>query len=149
MNRSGLVLMLLALALLGVADSWYLAGSATSNTALSCDISGLSDCNLVAQSPYSRLWGIPLATYGLVFYAVLVVLGAAMLTLKSRSLPLILLIFTSIGAAASLIFLYVQFFLIEALCVYCLISAGIAFLTLGISRILWKWRNYVLPPVVE
>ena len=71
MNRSLLIGLLMALSLVGIADAVYLSLHVAAGTPLVCDIgAGLDGCNTVANSPYSLFLGIPLAYYGLVFYAV-------------------------------------------------------------------------------
>lgn len=143
MHRSVLLALVLALSFLGIADSWYLFQSAVTDTALTCDIgAGLDGCNIVAQSPYSQLLGIPLALYGVGFFALLFASGAALLLTPSRLLEKGLLALAAFGAAASVVFVYIQFFLIKALCIYCLLSAAITFALLYIA-----WRLYKGPKV--
>lgn len=139
MNRSLLIALILALSFLGIADSWYLYQSAITDTALSCDLgSGLDGCNIVAQSAYSRIFGVPLALYGVGFFALSFVLTAALSFMPSRMLYRALLALSAAGVAASAVFVYIQFALIKALCIYCIVSAGITVLLLGLSWLLWK-----------
>ena len=142
MQRSVLLALVLALSFLGIADSWYLFQSAVTDTALTCDIgAGLDGCNIVAQSPYSQLLGIPLALYGVGFFALLFAVGAALLLMPSRLLQKGLLALAAFGVAASVVFVYIQFFLIKALCIYCLLSAAITFVLLGVAWRLYKTRE--------
>lgn len=139
MNRSLLIVLILALSFLGIADSWYLYQSAITDSALSCDLgSGLDGCNIVAQSEYSRLFGIPLALYGVGFFALMFVLAGALLVTNARRLYEALVGLAVMATIASAIFVFIQLFLIKALCIYCIASAGIVFLLLGLSWILWK-----------
>lgn len=129
---------IIALALLGLADSWYLTESAMTDTPLICGPGMLEGCNAVAQSPYSKLLGIPLAMYGVLFYALTLMIALAITFFSRRSLPRYLLIITGGGALASVYFLFVQFFLIKALCVYCLLSAVISFALIALSWVVYK-----------
>ncbi|HRH55681.1 MAG TPA: vitamin K epoxide reductase family protein [Candidatus Paceibacterota bacterium] len=139
MSRSVLLALVLALSFLGVADSWYLYQSAVTDTALSCDIgAGLDGCNIVAQSPYSQLFDVPLALYGVLFFAIVFALSLALYFVQTRGMYRTLYGLGIFGALASIVFLYIQFALIQALCIYCIFSAGIAFLILFLARILWK-----------
>ncbi|MES2931647.1 MAG: vitamin K epoxide reductase family protein [Patescibacteria group bacterium] len=139
MNRSLLIVLILVLSFLGIADSWYLYQSAMTDTALSCDLgSGLDGCNIVAQSAYSRLFGVPLALYGVGFFALTFVLAASLSIVSSRRLSHVLLAVTLFGVAASAVFVFIQFALIKALCIYCIASAGIAVLICALSFTLWK-----------
>lgn len=139
MNRSLLIVLVLVLSFLGIADSWYLYQSAITDTALSCDLgSGLDGCNIVAQSEYSRLFDIPLALYGVAFFALTFVLGALVSVVSSRRLYQALLMVSIFGVAASAVFVFIQFVLIKALCIYCIASAAIAVLLCFISWTLCK-----------
>ena len=148
MTRTTLLNLLILLAALGLLDSLYLASHAVSNTALFCDIgAGLDGCNIVAQSPYSRFLGIPLAFYGVLFYALLLLGTFAAIWKHHRYLHRALLAIAGVGAVFSVVFLYVQLVLIQALCVYCIFSAVVAFASLGAD--LWlDLRHKNLPVVV-
>lgn len=139
MNRTTLVVLLALLSFFGIADSWYLYQSAVTETALSCDIgAGLDGCNIVAKSAYSHLMGIPLALYGVGFFSFLFALSLALLMNPTRVLHKGFLVLSALGSLASLVFLFIQFVLIKALCVYCIASAVAIFLILAVSWTLWK-----------
>jgi len=127
MKRIGVVGILI-LAFCGVANAAYIAQSRISGTPLLCNIQNLSGCNIVANSQYSQLFGIPLAEYGVLFYGILFVLAALELVLFDRFLRRVLQGASLIGILASLYFTAVQVFLIGAFCVYCLASSLIALL---------------------
>lgn len=139
---------ILVLSLLGIADAWYLFQSAVTDTALSCDIGGgLDGCNIVAKSVYSHLFGVPLALYGVGFFACICILSAGLLVVSHRYLNLALYVLTAVGALASVLFLGIQFFLIKAICVYCLASAGITFLMFFLAHTLWKRAHVPVLPL--
>lgn len=119
---------ILALAFIGLADAAYLAQSALSNTPLLCNLQGLSDCNIVAQSVYSHLFGIPLGVFGLMFYGVLFALAAVELVYTESLVRKGIQIVTTTGVLASVGFEFLQIFVIKALCVYCALSALLALL---------------------
>ena len=121
---------ILALAFLGLADSLYLAESAETGTPLICDVQNLTGCNIVAASQYSRVFGIPLAEYGVFFYGVLFVLAAIELALYNRFLRRTLQAVAVLGVLFSLYFSALQLFVINAFCIYCIASAIIALLVL-------------------
>ena len=122
------VVFILVLAFCGLADSSYLAQHEAAGTPLLCNIGSLSGCNIVAASPYSRLFGIPLAEYGVLFYGIVFVLAALELVVFDRLLRRALQVISLVGVGASLYFICVQVFVIGALCIYCLASALVAFL---------------------
>lgn len=127
------VLVLLVLSFAGLADSFYLAQHDTEKVSILCTGSDLSGCNIVAASPYSHFFGIPLAEYGVLFYAGMFILAALELLVLNRLLRRILQWAALGGAISSLYFVFVQLFVINALCAYCLTSAGISFLALIFS----------------
>lgn len=127
MKRAGVICIVL-LAFLGLADSLYLAQNEISNTPLICTVTNLSDCNIVATSQYARIFGIPLADFGVAFFGIVFVLAALELFLFNRLLRRLLQIVSLIGVASSLYFTFVEIFVIYALCIYCLVSAFITLL---------------------
>ncbi len=139
MNRHILAACLLVLAFLGLADSWYLAHAALTNTALVCNIAGLDGCNVVAQSAYSHIFGIPLGVYGVVFYGLLFILAAMLYLVHKRSVYHVIAGLGTVGLLASIAFMAIQFFIIKVLCVYCLGSAVISLLVFIIAFwLLWR-----------
>lgn len=122
MKRVGVILILF-LAFFGLADSIYLTQHELSGTPLLCNIQNLSGCNVVAASQYSRLFGIPLAELGILFYSVIFVLAALEIVLFDQLLRRTLQVVSSIGFLSSLYFTFVQIFVIGAFCIYCFASA--------------------------
>lgn len=125
--RRAAVWLILLLAFAGIADAAYLAESETTGTPLVCNIQGLSGCNIVAQSAYSRLFGFPIADYGVLFYAVLFALAALETVLAAVILRRVIQALALLGVLASVIFVFIQIGLIRAICVYCMASAAISF----------------------
>lgn len=121
----------LILAVIGLADAGYLSYMALSAQSLSCGI--VEGCNAVAQSSYSRVFGVPLALYGAVFYAIVILLVLASRTLPPRAARTLLIAVTGAGFLSSAYFVYVQLFTIEAVCIYCLLSAFVATLLFLLS----------------
>ncbi|MBU6490672.1 vitamin K epoxide reductase family protein [Patescibacteria group bacterium] len=140
MKRTGVVLIII-LAFIGLADSSYLAQHEAAGAPLLCNINNLSGCNVVAASPYSHLFGIPLAEYGILFYGIVFVLAALELVVFDRLLRRMLQSISLVGVVASLYFTLVQVFLIGALCVYCLLSALIVFLMLVFAGLIEPVRT--------
>lgn len=124
------VVFILILAFLGLANSAYLAKQEASGNPLICNIQNFSGCNIVTASEYSKLFGIPLAEYGVLFYGILFVLAALELVIFNKLLRRFLQAISFVGVIFSLYFTFVQIFFIGAFCIYCLTSAAIAFLIL-------------------
>lgn len=118
---------ILVLAFLGISNSAYLAQSEAAGTPLICNIDSLSDCNVVTQSQYSKIMGISLANFGLLFYTVVFVLAAFELALYNEMLRRALQGFALVGLATSIYSVGIQMFVIDAFCAYCLLSAFLTF----------------------
>ena len=149
MTKNVLFAVLIGLSLLGLVDSFYLAEKATMNEPLFCDIgAGLDGCNIVAQSPYSQLFGIPLAYFGVAFYALILFAAAFILWRPFEFSYHVLMIVTTIGALFSVAFLFIQVVLIQAFCIYCIVSALIAFISLAVAYQLFSRFSPRLPVVI-
>lgn len=149
MGRIILLVLLLGFSFLGMADSWYLTETAAKGEETFCVFGEeQGGCDTVAQSPYSHLFGIPLSVYGVLFYALVMVITAAALTLRVKTAPLALVLVGGAGVVASVIFIGIQVFLIKALCAYCMVSAGISLAIFIVAWILFAGRKetLVVPP---
>jgi uncharacterized membrane protein len=120
---------LLCLAGLGLAVAFYVAQASYSGRLLWAPLPFFDGSNIVAQSPYARVVGIPLSFLGVMYYAHMLGL-AGFLAYESRSpgLRTAALVYTGIGVAYSLFSLYIQGALIGAFCVYCIVSGVVTLL---------------------
>jgi len=117
---------LVLISLIGFVDSAYLLAQHYSEQPVVCEIGGRSfgDCNDVLTSKYATVAGIPVALGGSLYYFVVLILASLLLTANSRLLLLKLIILcTGVGFLASLWFVYLQLFVINAICIYCMVSA--------------------------
>lgn len=114
---------MLALALIGIAVAFYDSYAIYNRQPLWCP-PPIDGCNIVADSPYARIFGLPLGYFGLVYYLYMFGL-AALLAYDpfSRGLRWGTLLYAAIGLSFSVCFMYIQFTYIRAFCIYCLISA--------------------------
>ena len=114
---------LLTLALVGIAVAFYDAHQLYNGQALWCP-PPINGCNEVANSPYARIYNLPVGYFGVVYY--LYMLGlAALLAFDpfSRGLRLAALAYSALGVCFSIYFMYLQIAFIHAFCIYCLVSA--------------------------
>lgn len=145
MKRASVVFIVI-LAFFGLADSAYIAQHEASGTPLLCNIQHLSGCNVVVASPYSYLFGIPLAEYGVLFYSIIFVLAALELVIFDRLVRRVLQVISLIGVVASLYFTLIQVFVIGAFCIYCFASATIALLILIFASFIEPLQKNVQQP---
>jgi uncharacterized membrane protein len=129
---------LLALAMIGLGDTFFLSYYQYLNAIPSCAIGG---CEIVLTSAYSKFLGVPLSYIGLVYYLYLFCLSVLVIVEpRSRALRLGTLAYTAIGLGLSIYFeFYIQAYLIGALCMYCAISATTSLLSFGTA--VWHWRS--------
>jgi uncharacterized membrane protein len=146
MRRATNLALISVCSVLGIADAWYLAEHALTDTALSCSFgSTLSGCNTVAQSAYSHFFGVPLGIYGVVFYSLVLLASLAAYRLRSRRLDLSILGLGIVGALASAYFVALQVFVIKALCVYCVGSFVLSLVILVAALLLARKDASVVP----
>jgi uncharacterized membrane protein len=117
-NEQRLRIAIAALSALGAAIAAYLTYTKLTDSTIACATGG---CETVAQSSYSEIAGIPVASFGLLAYVALflstfftaevVRVGAAALALG--------------GAIYALYLVYVQAAVLDAFCQWCLVSDAI------------------------
>jgi uncharacterized membrane protein len=139
------VIIILVLAFCGLSDSIYLTQSEVSNTPLICNVENLSGCNIVAASQYAHLFGIPLAEYGEIFYALLFVVAALEIVFLDQLLRRVLQGLSSVGLIVSLYLTFLEIYVIHALCVYCIASAVIALLIFIFACLIEPFRKKLSP----
>jgi uncharacterized membrane protein len=105
---------------------------------LSC---GTGSCETVQLSRWATLLGLPVAAWGAAFYALVFALAFAGVQDRwadSRPLTLTLLIVTGWGVLFSAWLTYLELFVIEAICRWCVVSAALTLLLFALA--LWDWH---------
>ena len=113
-----------ACAFIGILDSSYLLAERLLGGTVKCLI--VKGCDTVTASLYSAILGIPVSLLGFIFYLTMFFLALAAYERGGQIIYRIIFAFSLAGVAASGWFLYVQAFVLEAYCTYCLISALIS-----------------------
>jgi uncharacterized membrane protein len=119
-----LALAVLAMAGMGVAA--YLTYTHYADQPIACG--GLGGCETVQNSEYATLVGIPVALLGILFCAGLLALAVwrlARLPLAEEWGPLAAFSLTLTGVAFSAYLTYIELFVLEAICVWCVTLATI------------------------
>jgi len=142
MKRLGVVGILI-LAFAGLADSAYIAQHEASGTPLLCNIQNFSNCNVVAASSYSHLFGVPLAYYGIMFYSIMFILAALEIVIFDQLLRRMLQAASIVGLVSSLYFVFVQMFFIGAFCIYCSLSGLITLLIFILATLIEPIRKQI------
>lgn len=112
----------LALSFVGFLDASYLTASHYSGVPVICSV--LDGCEKVTASVYSTLGNIPVALMGMVYYFTILFAMAWFLSTRDKKSIIFASGLTAAGFLASLWFVYLQLFVIKAICFYCMISAA-------------------------
>lgn len=115
---------IVAIGFIGFLDASYLTISHYRGTDVGCSLT--NGCEEVLNSGYSTIFGIPIALFGALFYLAVFILALLFTDLKKPLIPKILAALTGTAFLFSAFLVYLQFFVIKALCQYCLVSAGLS-----------------------
>lgn len=107
--------------LVGFLDATYLTLVHYNRGSLSCYI--FKGCDKVTTGPHAVILGVPVSLLGALYYFSVFIAAIFYFDTKNKIFLRILSIFPLAGFLASLWFLYLQLFIIKALCFYCVISA--------------------------
>ena len=130
-SRKQIAVAFISLSFVGFADAAYLTILHYLAVLPPCSV--VSGCEKVLTSQYSEVVGIPLALFGAVYYLFIFFLSITALSFE-RWFQLYWAAFLTIGGlAVSLSLVYLQVFVINSLCFYCLISAGINILLFAVG----------------
>jgi uncharacterized membrane protein/protein-disulfide isomerase len=125
------------LALIAVAVAAYLAWTAIQlQSVVGCAASAHVDCDMVLQSPWSKLVGIPVAFLGVACYSLLLLLTFVpqrALSTIARYASTALIMTALIAAGAGLWFDGIQLISLQKFCIYCM---GVHFCGLAIAGLL-------------
>jgi len=128
---AGLLLVLVAI---GFADTIYLVVKAATGGPVVCNV--VEGCSVVLESKWATIGGIPTAIYGLGFYGLLAVFAIAYTIWRDHQILLLMALASTIGVIVSAFFVYLQFFVIGAICAYCMLSAVITTAIFGLAWML-------------
>ena len=110
----------LVVSFLGFLDATYLTIEHFKGVIPPCTF--LAGCELVTTSSYSVVFGVPVALGGSLYYLTVFVLSVLSWQFRKEKLLRIAFALTIFGVLASLWFLYLQIFVIKAICIYCVFS---------------------------
>ncbi len=137
MSERVLRLALLVVAAAGVGVAGYLTWVHYAGLEAFC-VGGSGGCERVQSSTYAKLGGVPVALLGLGGY-----LGILLAALAPGELARLLTAgLALLGAAFSAYLTYLELFVIDAICQWCVASA----LLMGLLAILAVWRVLAAPP---
>lgn len=142
-------LIIAAIAVLGAIENAYLTIIKLSGGTAVCPISG---CTEVLNSPYANVWGLPLTLFGLLAYTSILALAVAPFlfnpvsqkslrsTVEKWTWFLLLLLTTSMLIFSGYL-MYLLFFQIQAVCVYCIASALFCLSLFVLTLVGHRWED--------
>lgn len=133
MSPRTLRIVMIVLTVLGVGLASYLTYIHYAGIKPLCGTNG-GGCEIVQTSEYSKLVGIPVALIGLLGY--IAILGS-LLVRESETSRLATVAFTVVGFGFSLYLTYRELFSIHHICEYCVSSAGLITVLMGLS--VWRF----------
>lgn len=108
-------------AFLGLIDASYLTIKDYTNGGIQCFI--FTGCDDVLRSEYNNLFGLPIAAWGAMFYFGMLFLSLLYIDVRKGIILGLIMLGGLTGFIFSLGFIYLQLFVIKAICTYCMFSA--------------------------
>lgn len=134
--RSALLILMGLISTVGLIDAMYLTVTHYTQALVPCNFT--HGCETVLQSSYSEILGLPIASLGIIFYVV--ALAAVVYFLQHKTYHWWLSVWGIIGFCSTLYLLYIQAFVLNAFCQYCLLSAATSTLIFILTTVLY-WNN--------
>jgi uncharacterized membrane protein len=116
--------------------------------ALQCSV---GECETVNLSRWATLGGLPVAAWGMGFYAAVFLvafLGTTARFVDEAWISHVLLALTTWGVIFSSWLTYLELFVIHAICMWCVISAILTVILFGLSVLEWRGRPGPHAPAV-
>jgi uncharacterized membrane protein len=126
----------LALCVIAFFITGYLTYTKWAAVQTECPATGIINCEIVLNSAWSSILGIPTSLYG--FVAHVIIAGIVILSMRNveffvNNKALLLFGFTLFFAIYHSYLIYVSFFILRALCPWCLAAATIMYIHLIMS----------------
>ncbi len=100
-----------------------------SDKTLTCIVT--EGCDVVANSKYSAIFGVPVALLGVFWYTTAIGLMTAYYDTGKTFFLKVFAGFSVIAAISSAFFVYAQIALLKSICFWCMVSAGVSFTLFG------------------
>jgi uncharacterized membrane protein len=137
------LLLLTIFSIIGLIIYIYLVYVALINNSspLFCSINNTQiNCEKVLESPYSKLFGIPLETYAIAYFIIDIFL--ILLLYKKRLKIIYNLFYRLIGIIFVIFSLYTMLFLVHSICIYCSTADVIFIINFGIISYYYRKKVF-------
>lgn len=136
---------IILVAVIGLLDASYLTLEHFQQSLPPCtDNILLGDCGKVLDSQYSVILGVPLALIGVIHYSVFTLALILGLGLKNRWARLLSFILSFVGFLSSLYFVFLQLFVIGAICFFCMVSAVTSTILFILAQVVFKEERQII-----
>lgn len=136
---------LIVLSLLGMTVTAYLMIQHYANIENSfCNVNDFVNCDRVNKSIYAEIFGIPVSVLGFLTYTVLFVFSAFVNGGLFNKLLGTATLFTGFGLVFSLVLSYIEFFVLRAICIFCVIQQILILIIFIIFFKLWRAHKKLL-----
>lgn len=132
------VLAFLIVSLLGFLDATYLTAKHYLGEVPTCSM--IEGCEKVLTSSYATVGRVPVALMGAFYYLAIFFLTVAYLDTKRKGLLYFIARLTLVGFLVSVGLIYLQLFVIKAICLYCMASAASSTILFGLGVFVLKYR---------
>lgn len=136
-----LIFSLMITSFIGFIDSTYLTVVDFKGLNLNCNI--ISGCNDVLSSSYSKIFNIPMALLGALYYVTIFLLSIFYFDTGKKIILKIIPIITTIGFLFSIYLTYLQGFVIKSFCQYCLLSAITSTILFALSIFVIRYKKRI------
>ena len=106
---------------IGFLDATYLSARHFLGSMPTCSV--FSGCEDVLTSPYSMIGLVPVAFLGSIYYLLIFLFTVAYIDSRRNEVIAVAALLTIAGLMATAWFVYLQIFVIQAICLYCMLSA--------------------------
>lgn len=143
-NPKTLAIVILVLAFIGFLDATYLTVQHYLGAIPPCLLT--EGCSAVLTSEWSKVFGLPVALLGAVYYLTLLLLAIVYLKTGRGKVLFSAAVVTFFGAITSIWLVILQLFIIKEICFYCMISAttSAALFVIGLLILVNGKRDYML-----
>ncbi len=147
LNKKNLKLIRLILAVIGIIISLYLMYAKLTSSPIFCKF---GDCDLVQQSEYSEIMGIPVSYFGVFYYLIMVFLvwykDEVTQEKQKKQLRLAFVGWVVWGVVYSTYLTYLELYVINAICMWCVFSYLVV---LGLLKTIILEKFVIKPDVVQ
>lgn len=130
-----IILAMMVFAFTGFIVSTYLTINHYADKLPECSIGGCQD---VLTSSYSTIWSVPISAFGIMYSLSLLILLGMLLEKKIKFIAQSIVFITAMAAVIAITLIYIQIFVLEAVCMYCAIMDSSSIVLFILSIILYK-----------